>query len=165
MMVVAIIGLMMTMSVPAILRTMHQEPLRQAVNDVMTICSHARAQAVLQGAPVSIVFHPLLREVALANVATTNSMGGSVSSEVPAGGTKTSASPTSTLNSTRFADTVSMDMLDINLLEYKGADEARVRFFPNGTSDEMTLILHADDRYRKITLEVTTGLASVEVMR
>jgi hypothetical protein len=56
-------------------------------------------------------------------------------------------------------------MLDINLLEYKDADEARVRFFPNGTSDEMTLVLHDGDQYRKITLEVTTGLASVEVMR
>ncbi len=41
--------------------------------------------------------------------------------------------------------------------------EARVRFFPNGTSDEMTLIMHSGDQYRKITLEVTTGLASVEV--
>ena len=37
MMVVAILGLIMTMSVPAILRTMHQEPLRKAVNDVKTI--------------------------------------------------------------------------------------------------------------------------------
>jgi Tfp pilus assembly protein FimT len=57
MMVVAIIGLMMTMSVPAILRTMHQEPLRKAVNDVMNICSHARAQAILQGVPVTVVFY------------------------------------------------------------------------------------------------------------
>jgi type II secretory pathway pseudopilin PulG len=165
MMVVAIIGLMMTMSVPAILRTMHQEPLRKAVNDVMNICSHARAQAILQGVPVTVVFHPLSRRVALAGVATTNSMAGFISPAAPDSETKTSASSTSSLNSTQFADSINIDMLDINLLEYKGADEAWVRFFPNGTSDEMTLILHADDQYRKITLEVTTGLASMEVMQ
>ena len=56
-------------------------------------------------------------------------------------------------------------MLDINLTEYKDAGEARVRFFPDGTSDEMTLIIHSGDQYRKITLEVTTGLASVEAIQ
>jgi type II secretory pathway pseudopilin PulG len=165
MMVVAIFGLMLTMSVPSILRTMHQEPLRKAVNDVMVICSHARAQAILHGVPVSVVFHPRSGEVALASVATTNSMDGFVSSEAPASETKTSTSDPSSLNSTRFAGDISIDMLDINLLEYKDSDEARVRFFSDGTSDEMTLILHSGDQYRKITLEVTTGLAFMEVIQ
>jgi prepilin-type N-terminal cleavage/methylation domain-containing protein len=165
MMVVAIIGLMMTMTVPAILQTMHQSPLRKAVNDVMNICSHARAQAILHSEPVSVVFHPRSGEVALGGVATTNSTAGFILTDAPASETKTSGSSTSPLNSAQFDDTIGIDMLDINLLEYKEADEARVRFFPNGTSDEMTLVLHDGDQYRKITLEVTTGLASVEVMR
>jgi hypothetical protein len=39
-----------------------------------------------------------------------------------------------------------------------------VRFFPNGTCDEMTLVLRSDkNEWRTISLEVTTGLASVEV--
>jgi hypothetical protein len=50
-------------------------------------------------------------------------------------------------------------MLDINLSEYRESELARVRFFPNGTSDEMTLILRSDrNEYRKVWLEVTTGL-------
>jgi len=52
-------------------------------------------------------------------------------------------------------------MLDVNLTEYKDADEVRVHFYPDGTSEEMTLIIHAEGQYRKISLEVTTGLASV----
>ena len=56
-------------------------------------------------------------------------------------------------------------MLDVNLSEYKDASEARVRFFPDGTSDEMTLIIHSVDQYRKMTLEVTTGLVSVEAIQ
>jgi hypothetical protein len=54
-------------------------------------------------------------------------------------------------------------MLDVNLNEYKDAEEAEVRFYPNGTCDEMTLILVSDkNEWRKISLEITTGLASVE---
>ena len=53
-------------------------------------------------------------------------------------------------------------MLDVNFIEYKDAEEAHVRFFPNGTSDELTVILHSGTEYRKITLEPTTGLANVE---
>ena len=52
-------------------------------------------------------------------------------------------------------------MLDINLLEYWRSDKARVRFFPNGTCDEMTLVLHSGDDVAKITLEFATALASV----
>ena len=161
MMVVAIMGLMMTIGVPAILRTTRQEPMRKAVNDVMEICSHARAQAVLQGVTTMVVFHPQSRQVAIAGVETANLADNSAQSVVPTSGSKPSTDGTPLLNSTQFADSITIDMLDINLLEYKDADEARVRFFPNGTSDEMTLVLHSGDQYLKITLEVTTGLASV----
>jgi prepilin-type N-terminal cleavage/methylation domain-containing protein len=162
MMVVAIIGLIMTMSVPGILRTMHQGPLRKAVNDVKTICYNARAQAILHSVTTTVVFHPQSGEVMLSNLANTNSTDGfppedsSRETKAPAIG--------SALNSTKFGDGVIIDMLDVNLSECKDADEARVRFFPDGTSDEMTLILHSGDQYRKITLEVTTGLTSVEAI-
>ena len=165
MMVVAIMGLMMTIGVPAILRTTRQEPMRKAVNDVMEICSHARAQAVLQGMTTMVVFHPQSRQVALAGVETANPPDSSSPSDAPMSESKPSTAGASLLNSTQFADSITIDMLDINLLEYKDADEARVRFFPNGTSDEMTLVLHSGDQYLKITLEVTTGLASVEAIR
>lgn len=50
-------------------------------------------------------------------------------------------------------------MLDVNLLEYKDAETARIRFFPNGTSDEMTLILESDKgEWCKLALEITTGM-------
>jgi len=52
-------------------------------------------------------------------------------------------------------------MLDINLLDYGASEVARVRFFPNGTCDELTLVLHSGDEWEKITLEFSTALASV----
>jgi prepilin-type N-terminal cleavage/methylation domain-containing protein len=160
MMVVAIIGLAVVLGIPAMLREMHRSPMGNAVNDVMEICSRARAQAILNDAMTTVVFHPQTRQLAIGSApvpASTNelSSSGAPATEVP------SAAGSSPGNSAQFDDSISIEMLDINLLEYKDADEARVRFFPNGTSDEMTLILHSDTDYKKITLEVTTALASV----
>jgi prepilin-type N-terminal cleavage/methylation domain-containing protein len=65
------------------------------------------------------------------------------------------------IGSTTLPDGVDIAMLDINLLDYGASDEARVRFFPNGTCDELTLVLHSRDEWQKITLEFSTALASV----
>ena len=165
MMVVGIMGLMMTIGVPAILRATRQGSMHKAVNDVMEICSHARAQAILQGVTTTVVFHPQSRQIAIAGVETANSTDNSAQSIIPIEQSKPSTSGVSSLNSAQFAADITIDMLDINLLEYKDADEAYVRFFPKGTSDEMTLVLHSGGQYLKITLETTTGLTSVEVIR
>ena len=164
-MVVAIMGLMMAMGVPAILRTMHEEPLRKAVNDVMNICNSARAQAIFSGVPATVVFHPRLGEMTLTASASTNADENFFPAKKPADETTKSATDASALNSTKFGDGVIIDMLDVSLTEYKDADEARVHFLPNGTSDEMTLVIHFGNEYRKITLEVTTALPSVSVIR
>jgi hypothetical protein len=53
-------------------------------------------------------------------------------------------------------------MLDVNLIERKDDEMARIRFYPNGTSDEFTLVLHSDKGdWIKIWLEITTSLANV----
>ena len=65
------------------------------------------------------------------------------------------------IGSTALPDGVDIAMLDINLLDYGASDEARVRFFPNGTCDELILVLHSRDEWEKITLEFSTALASV----
>ena len=65
------------------------------------------------------------------------------------------------IGSTALPDGVDIAMLDINLLDYGATEEARVRFFPNGTCDELTLVLHSRDEWEKITLEFSTALASV----
>jgi hypothetical protein len=65
------------------------------------------------------------------------------------------------VGSTTLPDGVDIAMLDINLLDYGASDEARVRFFSNGTCDELTLVLHSRDDWEKITLEFSTALASV----
>ncbi len=154
MMVVAIIGLMMATGVPAILSATREAPLRKAVNDVMEICSHARAQAILGGQTTTVFFHPRVREIALG--------GGAGASGVSAPSTRVGSAA---VNAAEFGPTVTIEGLGINNFDYTDSDEGRVRFFANGTSDEMTLVLSAGGEYRKITLEVTTALASIGSVR
>ena len=46
-------------------------------------------------------------------------------------------------------------------IEYNDAEEARIRFYPNGVSDEMRMILFDGRERTGIELEITTGLANV----
>ncbi len=114
-MVVAIVGLMLTMGVPAFLKVMRREGMRKAEYDMLTACKEARRAAIMNNQETSLVLHPADR-----------------SFEVP-GAFKLTELP---------ADIV-IDTLGVNFVELRNADQATVHFFPNGTSDEFTILLHA----------------------
>jgi type II secretion system protein H len=165
MMVVAIMGIVLAIGIPSIYHMVNKESLSSGVNDVVETCSYARAQAILRGCEMQLVIHPKagrfeVRAAGGAPVATSESDPDFHPRPVPrsqTGGLATSA---------QLSDHVLIEMVDVNFGEYKDADEAYVRFFPNGTSDEFTLVLHSDrNEYRKISLEVVTALASVELLQ
>ena len=58
MVVVGIMGIVMTMSVPIIYKVFHRPPMAQAIKDVFEVCSRARARAILNGQQVDLVCHP-----------------------------------------------------------------------------------------------------------
>jgi len=57
-----------------------------------------------------------------------------------------------------------IEELAVNFLPLKDADEARVRFYPNGTSDEFTIVVQRRGQWRKISLDIVTGLAELQVL-
>jgi hypothetical protein len=68
--------------------------------------------------------------------------------------------------SARLPENVGIELLGVNFVELQDAEEARVWFFPNGMSDEFTVVLRSDrDEWRQISLEVVTGLAEVTVIK
>jgi prepilin-type N-terminal cleavage/methylation domain-containing protein len=148
MVVVGIIGLIAAIGIPTLYSLVHREGFGKTVTDIMELCSAARSRAILQGVTSEIVFYPQERRCELS--------GGSSKSDAKTG------APKALPHAVSFGDELIVDMLDVNLLEYKNAPIARVRFFPNGTSDEMTLIVHSGSEWRKISLEITTGLASLD---
>ncbi|MEO6035164.1 MAG: prepilin-type N-terminal cleavage/methylation domain-containing protein [Verrucomicrobiota bacterium] len=136
MVVVAIIGIIMAMGIPSIARSMRKEGLRKAVSDMVEACSGARSAAILTGQPADLIIHPRDKTIS----------GGTFSATIP--------------------ENVGIEILGVNFMELQEADEARVHFYGNGTSDEFTIVLTSDEhKATKISLEVVTGLADVEVVR
>lgn len=148
MLVIGILALVLAMSIPSFVRAQHKEPMRKALTGVMDACAAARANAILGGKTVSLVFHPLDHRYA-----------------VEGGGGAAGLKPGAT-TSGQIDESVGIEMLDVNLIEFREADVARVRFFANGTCDEFTLILHSDrNEWRKLSVESTTGIVSVGDVR
>ena len=162
MIVVAIIGLIAAMGVPAILQTFRREGMRKAVNDVLDMCSDARARAIFSGRPTEIIFHPAEKRLEIADAPLDESPTPLAGASVNDSGTTppTSSSP-NTKGSVVLPGSVDIAMLDINLLDCGGKEKTSVRFFQNGTCEELTLVLHSGDDWEKITLEYSTALASV----
>jgi prepilin-type N-terminal cleavage/methylation domain-containing protein len=172
MMVVAIMIIACAMAFPAISTALHRAPLTQAVMDMTEGCRKARALAILQDHPMELdIFSDGRLLVASAQLGAAdnieaapppqshNSAIASASAEVeppkPLAGGGFSA---------QLPDTVAVELIDVNFVDYMGADLARVRFYPNGTCDEFTVVLKKDNERRKISLEVVTGLSQVDAM-
>ncbi|HEV2393413.1 MAG TPA: type II secretion system protein [Verrucomicrobiae bacterium] len=162
MVVIGIMGILLALGVPLVYNVRHRAPMVQALRDVQEVLSNARARSILQGREVDVLFFPKERrlEVAAA-VGMTNAAPVVDGADNPVAVNAAPVASGSGL-SAQISDRVAIDMLDINLTEYKDAERARVRFNPNGTCDEMTLILRSEKNEQEgISLEITTGLASV----
>jgi prepilin-type N-terminal cleavage/methylation domain-containing protein len=148
MVVVAIIGLIGAMSVPAILQMRREGPMRKAVNDVLELCDRARAGAVMKDTTTHLVFNPHERQITLEggdnNQALTTRLG-----QHP-------------IMSTQFDPSVTIEGLGINLKDCTEVEQAQVNFYDNGTCDEMTLILLCGGQREMITLELSTALATIK---
>ncbi len=63
----------------------------------------------------------------------------------------------------RFPDGVEIAAIKINGVSMRDSEVARVRFYPNGTCDELRLVLISENREsRGIFLEITTACSDVE---
>ena len=170
MIVVAIMGIVLTMGVPIVYKAWHKAPMSQAVSDIVEVCSHARALSIMQGREVDVIFHPRENRLEVGSLATNTPTQTPSTLQAPATpqaapSLSAPAAPAGSGLSARLSDKIAIELMDINKLphEFRDDDLARVRFFPNGTCDELTLILVSDQNERReITLEITTALASVE---
>ncbi len=133
MIVVAIIGLMAAISAPVLLSMLQKDGMRKAVGDVTDLLGDARAQAILKGQNTDVSFRP-------ADNRLDSSIGKSVT----------------------LPDGIAMEGIGINLMDFSQTEVSRVRFFPNGTCDELTLVLHSGADWEKITLDFATALARAE---
>jgi prepilin-type N-terminal cleavage/methylation domain-containing protein len=157
MIVVAIMGIVMTMSVPIVYKVWHRAPMVQAVHDVQEVFKSARDLAIMQGKTMEVVLHPKENRLEVSGFAAP-APGPGGEGAVAVG----NARPT---HSSGLAAQLSRDIiietLDINMsgVEYNDAETATVRFYPNGVADEMRMILFDGKDRMGIEVETTTGLA------
>ena len=171
MVVVAILGIVMTIAIPMIYQQIHPDSMRIVVNDLMELCSTARARAILDGAPTDLVIRPGERrfEVAGAGGAGASEQGQLFSPDLAGNDWRTPPKPAASSggvegkSSLKLPDKITLEGMGINGEDYTEDEVGRVRFYPNGTSDEFSIVLRSDKgELRNITLEVVTGLADVE---
>lgn len=144
--VVGIVAMVAAIGIPAIVHSMKREGMRKATADLLEACSHARASAIFSGQITELVIRPLDRTFS-----------------VNAGG---SGSETKSHFSATLPDDVHIDIMGVNFVEMQDQEEARVRFYPNGTSDEFAILFIGDNGdARKITLDVVTAMPDLEVVR
>jgi prepilin-type N-terminal cleavage/methylation domain-containing protein len=157
MVVVAIMAMVMVISIPFVRSSLRKESLAEAIRELDEVCASARRKAILQGSMAEIIFHPKERTFQVSGGSPSAGNGEPASADVA------TAPAAHSGESGRIPDDLLVEMLDVNLAEYKDSDEARVRFYPNGTCDELTIILHSPrGEYFKLALEVTTGVPSYE---
>lgn len=172
MITIALIALFMAWGVPNVIRTLRKDAMQQSVSDVMEACSHARARAILSGVPMVVVLRaedghinvePLPghdRPSPRPSGLTSNDGGGEQGDQ--------GQSPATGMRpiSLQLDDSVAVELLDVNFRDHMKAAEARVRFFPNGTSDEFAIVLRSGSgQVSKISLDVVTGTAELEDIR
>ena len=159
MIVVAIMGIVLTIGVPSFYRALSKNDLARAVNDTIEGCKTARDGAILQGIPYEFV----VKENGELNVVP---MPGREqrTEESPGGEKKDTYSSPYAAFPRQLGEDVMVQLVGVNFVELMNAPEARVRFFPNGTSDEFTIIYNWKGDQRTIQLDVVTGMPE-EVIR
>ena len=165
MMVVGILGMVLVMAMPAFVQSIKKDPLRQAMSDIEAACSKARREAILRGSPVELVIRAEGGQLDVVPARDDNAgqtAAGAESLGQPPEQSADKAGSVSPVFSARLNENVAVTLLYVNLKDQMEAEETRVHFYPNGTSDEFTIILQFGNEMRKISLEVVTALVNVE---
>jgi prepilin-type N-terminal cleavage/methylation domain-containing protein len=164
MIVVGILAVVLAMAMPSFIQTVQKEPLRKAMNDIVEACSQARAKSIIQGVPMEVVIRAADGELTVVPVPTAVPNRTGRQEESGALGAEP-VQPGGKMFRAQLDDEIAVTLLYVNLKDRMEEEESRVRFYPNGTSDEFTMVIQRGGSIRKISLECVTGLSRVEVIR
>ena len=170
MIVVGIIALFMTFSVPFVRNAIDGgKGMTRAIKDVQEACSHARATAILQQTTTELIIRPRDGSLEVGMAGSDVNQHAQLDSPDVHGDNwrmperNASKSGGGSAFSVRLPDNVHIKGLGVNGEDWTDDPVARVRFRSNGTCDEMSIVLIDDhNEARNIWLEVVTGLPELE---
>ena len=169
MVVCAIIGIVMTISIPSIYRQLHPESMQKAVSDIKEACDLARGHAVLNGSTMKLVINTREKQVSVVQGQASRAEpmerleSKSVSGEEWRMPDKQPAAASGSVFTAKLADSIRLEGIRLNMMDYSEDEVVEVNFYKNGTCDEFSLfLLHQEGERRQIWLEVATALADFE---
>lgn len=169
MIVVGIIAVIMTIAIPSVYQQMQKDSMRQAVADLSEACSQARARAILNGVATEVHIRPGDRSISAneAGGSATPSFGKSSFSFEGDEFVEHRSGGGGSIFSAKLSDHIIIEFIGVNLIsDLQELNDVSCMFYPNGTSDELVVLLRSDQgEVRKITTEVVTGIADVEVIK
>jgi type II secretion system protein H len=144
MVVVAIMGIILAAATPSLYGFFHKTGFRKSMSDILETCQSARSKAIMTGQYADLVIHP--REGTM-----------QVTGDSPSGSYGTWAHSAKVEGGKIYALRINNSDKDLSNFE-----EVRVRFYPDGKCEEMTLLLLTDkNEMRGISLEITTGRPNI----
>ena len=160
MVAITIMAIIVATGIPAFVSALRKDSLRKAVSDTVEACSNARSQAIMRGVPMELVIRAEDGALRVQPVP-----GGNDEMFAPAEAQSEATSGATALFNSRLGDDVGIELIYVNFEDQMEFPEAHVRFFPNGTCDEFTMVIFSSKGQRKISLDLVTGLATVEALR
>jgi len=143
MVVVAIMGIILAAGIPSLYGFLHKSGIRKSMNDIVETIQSTRAKAIMSGSKAELIIHP--KDGTLEVDGGFKGGYGSWAHSAKIEGAKLEA--------------LRKNNNDDDLTQ---AEEVRVRFFPDGKCEEMTMILMSDkNEMRGVSLEITTSLPIV----
>ena len=170
MVVVGIMAIIMAIAVPSVYQQMHKDSMRQAVSDITEACTQARERAILNGVTTEVRIQPGNRQISAVESSggsEGSAFGGSSAFDEGGEAKVQHRGGGGSIFSAKLSDHIIIDFIGVNLIpDLQQLDEVSASFYPNGTSDELVVLIRSDrGEIRKITTEVVTGVADVEVVK
>lgn len=135
MMVVAIIGLTLSMGIPSFRNMLRKEGMAKAELDMVKACQAARQNAIMNNKDTVLVIRPKDRTFSVPGA----------------------------FDAVTLPNDVDITVLGVNFNKVEDEPEADVHFKKEGTSDEFMIVFHGfDGSYRTIYLDCVTALVRSE---
>jgi prepilin-type N-terminal cleavage/methylation domain-containing protein len=168
MIVIAIMAVVMSLSIPTFYRSLEKDTIRKATRDILDVCADARAQAIISGRPCDLVIRPgermLLPQLAPAEGQSGEEM---LLAELERRFSEASGEEGGGKVPGMLPEDIAIMFIGVNFMpDLQNFEEVRVRFYPNGTGDEFTLLIRSDrNEWRKFTMDVATAVINWEVVK
>ena len=158
MIVVAIMAIVMTIGLPSMFRALRKDDLARAINDTIEGCKTARDRAILQ----SVSYEFVVRENGELDVRQLPAEPGSRAAFARPSGSAPAALPSAPYAGfpRKLGEDVMVQLIDVNFISHMERPEARIRFWPNGTSDEFTVVYAWIGKQRTVMVDLVTGQAT-----